>query len=83
MTPADIKAIRLGLGLTGAEFARLLGYTGAGVRHMMFELERGSRTIRPAQERLAIAYSEGYRPKDWPYKGIERITGITDLMRGG
>ena len=66
MTPSDLKAIREALGLTGEKFAILLGYQGPGVRQMTSALERGSRTIRPAQERLAIAYSEGYRPKDWP-----------------
>ena len=66
MTPTELKSIRLALGLSGAEFARLLGYTGAGVRHMMFALERGTRTIREPQKRLAVAYRDGYRPEDWP-----------------
>ena len=66
MTPSDLKAIRLALNLSGAEFARLLGYQGPGVRQMTSALERGSRTIREPQRRLAEAYRDGYRPKDWP-----------------
>ena len=66
MTPADLKSIRLALNLSGAEFARLLGYQGAGLRHVMFALESGARTIRDPQRRLAVAYSHGYRPEDWP-----------------
>lgn len=66
LTPSDLKSIRQKLGLSGAEFARLLGYEGADIRNMMSRLERGDRTIREPQRRLAEAYRDGYRPIDWP-----------------
>lgn len=70
MTPTELRAIRLRLGLSGAEFARLLGYEGNDVRNMMSRLERGERAIREPQRRLAEAYRDGYRPKDWPTQPI-------------
>lgn len=66
MTPADIKSIRIALNLSGAEFARLLGYEGQHMRQMMHELEAGIKRIREPQRRLAEAYRDGYRPDDWP-----------------
>ena len=66
MTPSELKGIRHALNLSGAEFARLLGYQGGHTRQMMYELERGVKTIREPQQRLAIAYRDGYRPADWP-----------------
>lgn len=66
MTAAELKSIRISLGLSGADFARLLGYEGSGIRQMMHSLESGERTIREPQRRLAEAYRDGYRPKDWP-----------------
>jgi len=66
LTPADLKAIRLALNLSGADFARLLGYQGNGIRQMMHNLESGERPIREPQRRLAEAYLAGYRPADWP-----------------
>ena len=66
MTPDELKAIRHALNLSGAAFARLLGYQGGHTRQMMFELESGAKTIREPQQRLAIAYRDGYRPDDWP-----------------
>ena len=66
MTPTDLKALRNTLGLSGAEFARLLGYEGNHLRQMMHELESGIKRIREPQRRLAEAYRDGYRPKDWP-----------------
>lgn len=66
MTPVELKSIRIGLGLSGAEFARLLGYEGQHMRQMMHELESGLKRVREPQRRLAIAYRDGYRPDDWP-----------------
>lgn len=68
LTPAELKSIRIGLGLSGADFARLLGYGGstATMRQMVFDLENNERPIREPQRRLAQAYIDGYRPKDWP-----------------
>jgi DNA-binding transcriptional regulator YiaG len=65
MTPAELKSIRIELNLSGAEFARLLGYEGQHMRQMMHELESGSKRIREPQRRLAEAYRDGYRPNDW------------------
>jgi hypothetical protein len=58
--------IRIKLGLTLAQMALMLGYQGENLRQMMFDLESGKRTIREPQRRLAEAYRDGYRPKDWP-----------------
>lgn len=66
MTPAELKSIRLALGLTLAELARLLGYDGRDAANTMARLERGAMTIREPQRRLAEAYRNGYRPADWP-----------------
>jgi DNA-binding transcriptional regulator YiaG len=66
MTPTELKSIRIGLKLSGAEFARLLGYEGVHMRQMMHELEAGLKRIREPQKRLAEAYRDGYRPSDWP-----------------
>ena len=66
MTPAELKLIRTDVNLSGAEFARLLGYEGRHMRQMMHELESGLKRIREPQRRLAIAYRDGYRPDDWP-----------------
>lgn len=66
MTSDELKQIRHGLNLSGAEFARLLGYEGQHLRQMMRELESGAKRIREPQRRLAEAYRDGYRPSDWP-----------------
>jgi DNA-binding transcriptional regulator YiaG len=66
MTPAELKSIRIWLNLSGAEFARLLGYEGPHLRQMMNEFESGRKRIREPQRRLAEAYRDGYRPTDWP-----------------
>ena len=72
MTPSELKSIRLALNLTGAAFARLLGYQGGNTRQMMYELESGAKTIREPQQRLATAYRDGYRPADWPNLRVRR-----------
>lgn len=66
MTPKEIKDARLKLGLTQSQLAILLGYKGENVRAMMHDLETGNKPLREAQKRLLVAYTEGYRPKDWP-----------------
>lgn len=66
MTPTQIKDARRKLGVTLEAWATLLGYEGAHRRAMAHDLETGRRTIREPQRRLAEAYLEGYRPKDWP-----------------
>jgi len=66
MTPADMKAARLKLGLTLEQMATVLGYTGSQRRQMQYDLETGRREIRDPQRRLVEAYLSGYRPDDWP-----------------
>lgn len=66
MEPNELQEIRLKLGLTLAEMARLLGYQGENLRQQQYDLETGRRPIREPQRRLAEAYRDGYRPKDWP-----------------
>lgn len=66
MTPFELKAIRIRLGLTGADFARLLGYQGARGPQQVYKLETGRSTITNQVQRLATAYRDGYRPTDWP-----------------
>lgn len=66
ITPAELKEIRRSLGLSLAEMATLLGQTGDRAAENIRKMENGSRTIFPAQARLAIAYRDGYRPADWP-----------------
>ena len=66
MTPIELRSARLRLGLSLAEFARLLGYDGSQIKSTAHRLEIGERTIRDAQRRLVEAYLAGYRPPDWP-----------------
>lgn len=66
MTPDELQHIRHGLGLTLAQMAQMLGYQGDNLRQMAFDLETGRRPIRDPQRRLAEAYRDGYRPRDWP-----------------
>lgn len=66
MTPDELQQIRHGLGLTLTQMAQMLGYQGENLRQMQFDLESGRRPIRDPQRRLAEAYREGYRPRDWP-----------------
>ncbi|WP_290687612.1 MULTISPECIES: helix-turn-helix domain-containing protein [unclassified Haematobacter] len=67
MTPSEIKSAREKLGLTVAQFAALLETDPQTVRRMEIS-ETASTFRRPAvrMERLIRAYSEGYRPPDWP-----------------
>lgn len=66
MTPTQLKEARLRLGLTLDQMAKMLGYEKENARSQVHHMETGKRPIRPAQRRLVEAYSEGYRPKDWP-----------------
>lgn len=63
MTAEEFKEIRIGLGLTQAQIAKVLGY-GQPVR--VAEFERGAKNISPLLDRLMRAYAAGYRPEDWP-----------------
>lgn len=63
MTPAEFRDARKTLGLTQAELSAVLGY---GDKARISEIERGARAPGPAVVRLMRAYSDGYRPFDWP-----------------
>ena len=69
MAPDEMHKIRVELGLSLTQWAEMLGYEGPHMRQQAFDLETGRRPIREAQRRLAEAYKQGYRPKDWPSKG--------------
>lgn len=67
MTPEELKAARLALGLTQAQLGAVLDTDGQTIRRM--EMPAEARTHRPPAVRMARlirAYLEGYRPPDWP-----------------
>lgn len=68
MRPDEFRTIRLTLGLTQAQLAKLLGYAH-GSTVGAFEVDPASPTTRPIPPllvRLMRAYEAGYRPKNWP-----------------
>lgn len=65
MTPAEVLDARTRLGLTQAEFARILGLQD---RSRVSEWEAGRRHPSAQAARLIQAYLDGYRPDDWPQK---------------
>ena len=67
MTNHEFRAIRLRLGLTQAELARVLRYDKA-LTVSTYERQTNPRPIPTHIELLMTAYDEGYRPKDWPQK---------------
>jgi len=63
--PIDFEAIRKQVGVRTQEvFAAVLGITGSHYRRLIHKTEprEPSETLR----RLAEAYRDGYRPRDWP-----------------
>jgi DNA-binding transcriptional regulator YiaG len=69
MTPTEIRAARLALGITQAELAKMLNVEARTVRRM--ESDPAHSTHRkPAvrMARLIRAYLDGHRPVDWPKK---------------
>lgn len=67
MTPDDIKSARKQLGLSIAEFARVLETDAQTVRRM--EFPEGASTYRKPAVRMTQcidAYLKGYRPPNWP-----------------
>lgn len=76
MTPNEMHQIRIDLGLSLIQWAEMLGYEGQHMRQQAYDLETGRRPIREAQRRLAEAYRDGYRPRDWP----RGATGSADRM---
>lgn len=65
MSPEEIKAARHQLNLSLWQLATVLGFTGAGRREKMHEIETGHRQLGEPSRRLLIAYLEGYRSRDW------------------
>jgi len=63
MTGDEIRQARKQLGLTQAEFARVMGWTGAAY---VSRIEGGSNPLSRTSCRLLTAYLSGYRPGDWP-----------------
>ena len=79
MSPEEFKSIRLSLGLSQPQLARLLGYASSRFHLAAFEATgRRHREVPPMLERLMRAYAAGYRPPDWPEKGWLKSTGIRD-----
>lgn len=69
MTPTTFREIRLRLGLTQAELARVLGYEQALT---ISSYER--RNPRPIPNHVAMlmqAFADGWRPEGWPKKEDE------------
>ena len=62
MTPAELRATRLSLGLTQAQLASVMDLDPQGVSR----IERGVRPAPVRYERLLVAYLKRHRPKDWP-----------------
>ena len=65
MTNHEFRAIRQRLGLTQAQLARILGYSGA-ITVSAMERPTNPRPISGLLARLMRAYDAGYRPEDWP-----------------
>lgn len=65
MTPAALSQARATLGLTQTQMAAMLGRK---LRNYQ-QWEAGHRRIDEAAARLIAAYTEGYRPQDWPKEG--------------
>ena len=65
MTPDQFRSIRLRLGLTQPELARLLGYAHASTVGAL-ESPASGKVVTAPVERLMRAYAAGYRPPEWP-----------------
>jgi DNA-binding XRE family transcriptional regulator len=65
MTNHEFKMIRVGLGITQAELARVLRHT-LPLTISTYERETNPRPIPKHVALLMIAYRDGYRPTDWP-----------------
>lgn len=70
MTGGEFRVIRLKLGLSQRQMARMLGYSeSAHLRERVGRIERGLTRLSFSAERLVVAYRDGYRPADWPSEG--------------
>lgn len=68
MAAHEFRTIRLTMGLTQKQLAKLLGYANKTTvgQFEVDPMSPSSRPIPPLLERLMRAYEEGYRPKGWP-----------------
>lgn len=66
LTRARFRELRLSLGLTQPELARVLGYADRMNVALMENPSPSGRDVPPAIARLMQAYAAGYRPDDWP-----------------
>ena len=67
MTPQEIKDARKALGLSVADFGRLLETDAQSVRRWEMSGDRSTaRAPPPRVGRLIRAYLDGHRPADWP-----------------
>ena len=64
MTPHRFNEIRTHLGLTWAEYGRVLGYGGENPRQAIHALYRGDRAIPPYIARLAMMLGRFGVPDD-------------------
>lgn len=72
MTPAELKAARLTLGLTRHGMALMLDTDETTVKRWETDLSLKSHRPAPARaERLIQAYLDGWRPEDWPQEEKE------------
>lgn len=58
----EFKEIRHAFGFS----QKVMGDMVSAGLQTVSEWERGLRPVDPKAARLAIAYMDGYRPKDWP-----------------
>jgi len=63
MTGDEIRQARKQLGLTQAQFARVMGFRS---RPYVSDVEADRYTLSDTAQRLLTAYLSGYRPGDWP-----------------
>jgi transcriptional regulator with XRE-family HTH domain len=82
MTPAELKSIRLKLGLSLLEMGRAIGYTGEAqsAKTTLYRYENGRQPIPPWIARLVYMYGrygipKAFRPSPEPATG-----GAADLI---
>jgi len=67
MTPMQIKETRQKLGLSVAQFGKMLDTDSSTIRKMEIGQDKSThRKPAPRMVRLIEAYLSGYRPIDWP-----------------
>lgn len=72
MTPADLRAARLHLGLTQAEFGAILGYRNhdrQGLRQQVNDMEGGRKNVTPQVARLVYMLRRHGVPEEFLNRG--------------